>query len=876
MDEDSGIKIQKFNGDNYSSWSSYMRAILLSKNVWDVVNYTEKPVFPEVNQKLDFSKRSNIALGLLYLHMKVDFHHIIIECDTAWEAWIKLKELYQGQEKVGRIYLKRQLFSLKMNENENVLQHCNKALQIQAKLTSIGAQMDDEDVAICILLSLPKRYESIVLHLEMSDKTLKTQDVIKALTNEHIKQTANIKMENDTKRSSKAFNIQSNDGKYCTFCKRNGHTQSYCWQKRTKSNGKKKGKNVNQVYRKQSSSSDDECSSEDNNNAFSLAFAITANITNSKMHEWKWAIDSGASHHICKNKDQFKELDTTFNGNVVVANGQEVEIMGRGTIEENIISPSGKIRPLSINNVLYVPKMNKNLLSIPQINKKNEFIMQFEDNEMKIIHKSSNKAIGFGEWHDGLYWLNTEEPSTIVNTVTSNNRNYQLWHERYGHASKTILDKMIKNNSVHGLIKYETNPNYLCTGCMEGKRTQKPFPSNIDKKTSKLFEGLHWDICGPMETTSLGGAKYLLLIIDDFSNSCTGYYLKKKSESEKLLMQHICLLERQFKSKVLFVRHDGAKEFNTNNLQEFLNNKGIENQITVRYAHQTNGKAERMIRSIMTKARGLVQQSNLPKYLWAEACNTSIYLRNRLASKVLNYKTPYELVYQKKPNVHHLRIFGCLAYAFNPSEIRQKWDTRSIKCIFLGYEEKSKAYRLLDVQCNKVILSCDVKFDETKLGFTEDILTEPYGDEDISVELESLDLNTSTNDSKNTSDNQANKRKRQKPEENNTDSDESWTESTNEEEKSDQIIPVSPSNVRRSSRRRIEPIEFWKANVNSAEYSDLFEPKTFKQAMNCKEKLHWIEAMESEYNSLVSRHVFNYVTLPKEKNLIGCKWVYKI
>ena len=80
--------------------------------------------------------------------------------------------------------------------------------------------------------------------------------------------------------------------------------------------------------------------------------------------------------------------------------------------------------------------------------------------------------------------------------------------------------------------------------------------------------------------------------------------------------------------------------------------------------------------------------------------------------KALKAKTPLEAYLGKKPSASHFRTFGCECFVHIPDSSRKKLDLKSRKCIFMGYSQESKAYRLYDPEANKIIVSHDVVFQE--------------------------------------------------------------------------------------------------------------------------------------------------------------------
>ena len=99
---------------------------------------------------------------------------------------------------------------------------------------------------------------------------------------------------------------------------------------------------------------------------------------------------------------------------------------------------------------------------------------------------------------------------------------------------------------------------------------------------------------------------------------------------------------------------------------------------------------------------------------WGEAVVTTVYILNRSPTKALDGMTPYEAWHGRKPAVSHLRVFGCLAFAKELGHIG-KLDDRSTPGVSIGYAEGSKAYRILDLETQRVRMACDVVFDEGRV-----------------------------------------------------------------------------------------------------------------------------------------------------------------
>jgi hypothetical protein len=113
----------------------------------------------------------------------------------------------------------------------------------------------------------------------------------------------------------------------------------------------------------------------------------------------------------------------------------------------------------------------------------------------------------------------------------------------------------------------------------------------------------------------------------------------------------------------------------------------------------------------------MIQSKGLSLKYWVEAINCGNYIVNRTPKKALKNITPEEAWTKIKPDLSHFRVFGSITWAHIPDEKRKALQPKSEKCIFVGYSEYVKGYKLLQPHCNEIIIRRDVKFDENLLAY---------------------------------------------------------------------------------------------------------------------------------------------------------------
>jgi hypothetical protein len=129
----------------------------------------------------------------------------------------------------------------------------------------------------------------------------------------------------------------------------------------------------------------------------------------------------------------------------------------------------------------------------------------------------------------------------------------------------------------------------------------------------------------------------------------------------------------------------------------------------------------------------MLDEHKTPRRFWAEAVNTACYVLNRIYLRVHKKKTCYELMHSRTPKVSHFHVFGCKCFILKKEKKLDKFEARSVNGIFFGYTSHSRAFRVLNLETNQIVKTCEVTFDETQPH--SQLVFECTGDDELGEEI---------------------------------------------------------------------------------------------------------------------------------------------
>jgi len=852
--------IRKLGDNNYSIWSKQLELLLRYKKVWHAVLQVPQAVTssapgtasaqPTAQASAQPSAptldEDDTARNLIGFHVEERYITMVHSATTAKGAWDALKNLFVRQNVAYLASLETELRQLQKSPGETLLSYVARARDLQERITAGGGSITEDSLVSTMLAGLPKAFSVIRTQIYGYRKTapLTLDDALGDLLVYEAREIGPSKDRVHGQQTERAY--ATSDGRRketreCFYCKKKGHIARDCHKKqRDQANAKPAHKNI----------------------------PVLMATGNKSTTPNRWAIDSGASSHVCCDKALLTNLQPTSGRYIRGFNDSRCEVMGYGTA--TVATPASD-QHIELQNVLYVPDASHNLLSIAAAAKSGaEF--KFGDGKCTILQQGRVIGRALQDRDDTLYHMDPVYPHYSANDseldmglLMREQPDAQLWHRRLGHLGYASLERMISEDMVTGLT-LPTNTGMPikhmaaqpCEPCITAKHARAPFPES-DTKTSRPLELLHADLMGPMPVCSVGGSKYLACFLDDYTKYSIVVPVAHKSDLATIVPDTIELLETQSGKRVKVLRTDNGGEYTSNILEKYLKSKGILHQTSVRYSPQQNGAAERLNRTIMDKVRAMLYDSNFSDELWAEAAVTANDVRN-VSPVTDRAKTPWELMHGKKPDVSHLRVFGAKAYVQVPEKLRSKLDGRSVVGHLLGYPKGVKGYRIMLRYNNQIVNTRDVIFDETPVA------------KPVPFSLERSELPapvTSTPPVSATSPapvvvlpTQASAAAVPLPDPDNDSELESAPSSPQERR--------YPQRDRQPSRRLLE------SGFHALQAVEITEPKTYTEAITGPHSKQWRDALDSEYSSLIDNDTWTLVQPPTGIKAIPVKWVFKV
>ncbi|KAF4310846.1 Integrase catalytic core [Botryosphaeria dothidea] len=389
----------------------------------------------------------------------------------------------------------------------------------------------------------------------------------------------------------------------------------------------------------------------------------------------------------------------------VICGNTRVPIKSFGNVTVNAHNGK-KSKVITLRDVAYVPAFMGNLVSISKCNEKGvhmdtKSLRLYKDNTTVCVLTPSEGQF-FLELHQA------ESVSAITSAATTRSLPAEQWHGVFAHANYHAIKALL--TAVTGVEFTNDVVPVHCDTCSRAKAHQLiTRDSSPEEARNEPFFRVSFDLI--QMTPAYNQHEWITHIECTKSNYVFTRTHILKSDCNTLVLDILSMIERRFDALTAFFRTNGERSLNTA-FKNKLKRRGITIEVSAPYTPAQNGHAERTGQSIIVKARAMRIGANLPEHLWPETVLAATYIHNRIPSKVLKWKTPFELAHGIKPNVAHMRVYGCKAYALSKTIPRSnKLQERALVGYLVGYDS-TNIYRIWYPPGDRIIRSRDVSFNE--------------------------------------------------------------------------------------------------------------------------------------------------------------------
>ena len=564
--------IGKLEGENnWMVWKIQIKHLLLRDKLWGYVDGTIKcKASPSDAEQSAYDSKCQEALTAIVLSLASNTVPIIQACEHPNEAWTALTQRFEASTLAAKLHLRKRYFRLDMAEGGNVERHLTEMQDLTDRLAAMGSKISEEDKAMTLLGSLPPSYRALVTTLGNQAGKLSVTTVTNAILDEQRRGGFSGVSDPDSalvgvSRRSSAHRHHKHRNNFlprkCYNCGQTGHISRECTlshnthdrdrpralihKSRNPHSGKPRGGRHHSQAKVATEVCEDDfmfCVTSDDDELDDTDWAVDSMFCvrpdDSRGDDTDWVIDSGATSHMSNDIELFSTYKALSPGKTVkIGDGNCIPVDGVGSIKMTMRLRDGKLNEVTLPRVLHVPKLSNNLLSVRVITNRGHQVT-FVDDECSMSTKAG-QLIAYGEKRGSLYYVfgSADKVDQDEKVHLTQDDDLELWHRRLGHINDQLIQKMANPATASGISIGEGTGRSFCESCVKGKAVRKSLKPLGGIRSTRPLGIVHTDVCGPMQTATSSGKRYMITFTDDFTRMCAVYLMARKSEALDKFME---------------------------------------------------------------------------------------------------------------------------------------------------------------------------------------------------------------------------------------------------------------------------------------------------------------------------------------------------